>query len=1071
MKMKNTSIHTLFQNINLVFLAIAIITPYCIDAATIYARVDGSWSNTNTWSLTGSGGPSCGCTPAASDSVVIDGKEISISTASETVSSLSLTNVVDDHAYLQITNGYNLTVSTNLWARSENYNKNVDLIVDQNGSSVNVQGNVVFERSSSNNQSRYLRLNLSNNSSFTVNGNFTYNYLNSSVAEGNDEILMIDGSVLNIGGNLLIRMDAGNNLVINQSNTSQINVTGNATIDMNGGGDYQHLLVSEAKFYTAGNAVVDIDGGENFVITMSQSSGTEHYKIDGDFSIDKNNAEDFTIDLSNSAELKLGGAFSFTSASASANNSDFTISLANSGKMNISGNTSISMNESLATNCDIIIDMNDDAQFNIGVNDGLLTKSCTLSMTEGEILKLEMDRDASMKVYGNMSFAYTGSDKLQIHLNQNNDGVAADAQLRVDGNFVVNKTDGTDMQIYLDRDSDFDFRKNATITYGNSTGTNAGKITLNNNAGIKVDSNATVTLNCSNQTTNDFIITLKQTSAFKVGPSGGPYTSKSFNVNLTQSRDFEINVNSTAIFTVFGDFNIVKSGARNFTANPSNSGQIIVYNDLDLDNTEDADLLKFKMDGSSIMDVKGNIDLLGAASSGKIELALKNTAALYIGKNFLRNASPNTYGILNGAGSSTVHYKGSSVQQIAKNLGSGTDGFIYQNITINNGFSASPQLSMEGSVVVNGTLTLTDGNVQTTSSNYLEVASGGAISGGSIDSHIIGPLRKTGNSAFTFVVGNGTYFGKIGISAPSSSSTFQAEYSWQTYADLINKDASLVEISSLEYWTLDRVSGSGTSRITLHWDNANNHGIFNTSDLVVCKYNSGLGKWEDLGQSATSGGTGFSSGSVTSNISPSSFSPFAFGSITSSNPLPVELLYFEAEEKNGTVELNWATASEINNRYFSIERSLNAIDFEEITKVEGSGNSSVIIEYMAKDENPLLGTIYYRLKQVDFNGAYSYSDIVPLNIEKIADENIEWIIYPNPVSKYSDLLLESCSFNENIKIQLYDALGQLIYQAYPTNNYKFTISSNILSGFPEGIYHILIQDNNQIRKNRILIIQ
>jgi hypothetical protein len=124
--------------------------------------------------------------------------------------------------------------------------------------------------------------------------------------------------------------------------------------------------------------------------------------------------------------------------------------------------------------------------------------------------------------------------------------------------------------------------------------------------------------------------------------------------------------------------------------------------------------------------------------------------------------------------------------------------------------------------------------VQTTSINYLEVASGGSISGGSTASHIIGPLRKVGIEAFTFVVGNGTSFQKIGISAPTSSSTFQAEFKKQAYSDVTNKETTLAAISSIEYWMLDRVGGTGSCKVTLYWDDAAAHGIFNLTVLVVC---------------------------------------------------------------------------------------------------------------------------------------------------------------------------------------------------------------------------------------------
>ena len=79
------------------------------------------------------------------------------------------------------------------------------------------------------------------------------------------------------------------------------------------------------------------------------------------------------------------------------------------------------------------------------------------------------------------------------------------------------------------------------------------------------------------------------------------------------------------------------------------------------------------------------------------------------------------------------------------------------------------------------------------------------------------------------------------------------------------------------------------------------------------------------------------------------------------------------------VILNWTTASELNNDYFTIERSKDAVEFQPIKFVEGAGNSNSILNYEIIDVNPFLGTSYYRLKQTDFNGKYSFSNIVSVN--------------------------------------------------------------------------------------------
>ncbi|MEP7171349.1 MAG: hypothetical protein ABI855_18415, partial [Bacteroidota bacterium] len=110
--------------------------------------------------------------------------------------------------------------------------------------------------------------------------------------------------------------------------------------------------------------------------------------------------------------------------------------------------------------------------------------------------------------------------------------------------------------------------------------------------------------------------------------------------------------------------------------------------------------------------------------------------------------------------------------------------------------------------------------------------------------------------------------------------------------------------------------------------------------------------------------------------------------ISQSSPLPVELVSFSAKAiDNKEVLCQWTTASEINNDYFTIERSRNGRDFEEAGKVNGAGNSTSTSDYSFTDEQPINGISYYRLKQTDFNGQFSYSQIVKVNIIK-SENNI-----------------------------------------------------------------------------------
>ena len=119
---------------------------------------------------------------------------------------------------------------------------------------------------------------------------------------------------------------------------------------------------------------------------------------------------------------------------------------------------------------------------------------------------------------------------------------------------------------------------------------------------------------------------------------------------------------------------------------------------------------------------------------------------------------------------------------------------------------------------------------------------------------------------------------------------------------------------------------------------------------------------------------------------------FMLGSTGS--PLPVKLISFNANLLKNSVWLDWKTETEINNNYFTIERSSNIEYWESIKEVKGAGNSNSTLSYSIVDQKPLLGISYYRLKQTDFNGEFSYSNFAIINnSNRITNNRIEiWLI-------------------------------------------------------------------------------
>lgn len=141
------------------------------------------------------------------------------------------------------------------------------------------------------------------------------------------------------------------------------------------------------------------------------------------------------------------------------------------------------------------------------------------------------------------------------------------------------------------------------------------------------------------------------------------------------------------------------------------------------------------------------------------------------------------------------------------------------------------------------------------------------------------------------------------------------------------------------------------------------------------------------------------------------------GNPPTGNPLPINLVYFTAYASINSITLNWQTASEENNDYFTLERSVDGINYEVIGTISGAGNSNVLLEYIYIDSKPLSDTLYYRLTQTDYNGD---SEVFkPISVLSIKHQEIT--LYPNPANTYFELNIISY-----IPIMLYTSSGVLI---------------------------------------------
>lgn len=320
-------------------------------------------------------------------------------------------------------------------------------------------------------------------------------------------------------------------------------------------------------------------------------------------------------------------------------------------------------------------------------------------------------------------------------------------------------------------------------------------------------------------------------------------------------------------------------------------------------------------------------------------------------------------------------------------------------------------------------------------------------------SFIDGPVTKKGNDAFTFPVGDNGFSAPISISAPNNSLySFTASYINNVHS---NPSVSfpLSHISEVEYWTLVKNAGNAQSvNVALSYSTGRSGIVNQMSDLVVASYNGSV--WSSLGGSASGNNN---NGTVTSGSTASSFIAFTLGSVSTLNPLPIKLLSFTAAENNNDILVKWTTISEDNNDFFTIEKSFDGKNWMEIGQVEAAGNSTDMNNYEFSDKNAQAGVQYYRLKQTDFNGAFTYTSTVAVSFRKTSLASV----YPNPAAAQVNISLESENGSD---VRIYNAAGQLVMSL----DAQTGIVSLDITELPNGIYSVEVISENQSSSSKLV---
>jgi hypothetical protein len=410
---------------------------------------------------------------------------------------------------------------------------------------------------------------------------------------------------------------------------------------------------------------------------------------------------------------------------------------------------------------------------------------------------------------------------------------------------------------------------------------------------------------------------------------------------------------------------------------------------------------------TAIVDVRGNIgaDVVTSLSSG-------GTPVLKLTGDFLSTSATFSTG-------STIEFNGSSPQNIAA-------ATTFYNLKLNN----STGLTLGGATTVSNTLTLTSGkitigdydlNIGTpgisgsianySSSNYI-ITNGT----GTLNQYNIGTGQRT-SVYYPIGISSSSYTpAQLDVSGTSTVDNFKMKVSQTVYSAGTTGTAYTANVVDRTWDITEGTAGGSSLTITSQWNSGDELSGFTRAACYVSHYTAGA--WTQTQTAAACSGAGpytRTSGVVTS------FSPFALGASTT---LPIELLSFNAIYKNGVVNLFWSTASEINNDYFTVERSIDSKSFEIITTVKGAGNSNTVLKYSAIDNNPPLGIIYYRLKQTDFDGTYKYSNVIAVK----TNNKITNLILTQPYFNGKEIASNVINTGkETLKVEIIDFTGAVVY--------------------------------------------
>ncbi len=276
----------------------------------------------------------------------------------------------------------------------------------------------------------------------------------------------------------------------------------------------------------------------------------------------------------------------------------------------------------------------------------------------------------------------------------------------------------------------------------------------------------------------------------------------------------------------------------------------------------------------------------------------------------------------------------------------------------------------------------------------------------------------------------------------------------RNFQNLLATEIITVSNPNSENITVTEVTNNGGAAMTVDGvampTGGSPNAIIGDDSVILTENNGGAGTFHDVSMNGVTGFTWLYEGA--------SGATEGFKLTLSGIALPVELITFKATSSlNDHVQLDWTTATETNNDYFTIERSKDGINWEQIAEIDGNGTIYSATSYRYIDETAYPQLSYYRLKQTDFDQQFSYSSVVSINMKKNEAEAVN--IYPNPATNL--ITISGFDIKQDV-LEVIDILGTVVNNLVIINSLNEATYQIELSSLPSGVY--FIRTPNSINK-------